>query len=152
MGCPSVKKGECTPDTDPRTWPAFRRMTLENGDMVPDNLITKSPGKAFLRPPSEYTSTVPSETHPVEAGRYHIFAPGICPWAQSVVSPDVADGQSSRGWVFLDGTDVAPWNDREGPFWLHEVYQEDDPHVTTRLTVPVLWDKRERKVVSNDSW
>ena len=65
---------------------------------------------------------------------------------------DVADGQSASGWVFLGGARCAPWAGRDGPFFLHEAYQASDPHATTRLTVPVLWDQKLHCIVSNDSW
>jgi len=164
-GCPAHKRGECTLHTDPRTWPVFRRQSLENGIMVPDGLVSAKKGATFVRPPSEYNGSIPSEKYPIEGGgRYHLFVSGICPWAQScataryllglenVISMDIADGQSSRGWVYLDGASIVPWSEREGPFWLHEAYQEDDPKVTTRITVPVLWDTQTNTVVSNDSW
>ncbi|PDS46254.1 hypothetical protein CO662_04460 [Rhizobium anhuiense] len=34
---------------------------------------------------------------------------------------------------------------------LHELYTLADPTCTSRVTVPVLWDKRERTIVSNES-
>jgi len=163
-GLPDLRREQCTPDTDPRTWPVFRRMTLEDGAMLPDLQIAHKKDARFVRSPSEYLGTVPSTRYPAQTGRYHIFASGICPWAQSVVaahhllglqniiSLDIADGQSSRGWVYLDGTTVAPWAGRPGPFYLYEAYRANDPNVTTRITVPVLWDTTTNSVVSNDSW
>ena len=71
---------------------------------------------------------------------------------EDVISMDVADGQSGAGWVHLSGTSCAPWNQQEGPFFLHEVYQASDPLGTTRITMPVLWDKKLGCIVSNDSW
>lgn len=66
---------------------------------------------------------------------------------------DIADGQSSGGWVFLRGTTCPSFQDCPAPFYLHQVYQAcGDPDVTTRLTVPLLWDNKERRIVSNDSW
>ena len=43
---------------------------------------------------------------------------------QSIVSMDVADGQSGRGWAHINGTSCPPWagQERDGPFFLHEVY------------------------------
>ena len=69
-----------------------------------------------------------------------------------VISMDVADGQSGRGWALISGTSCPPWAGREGPFLLHEVYQASEPLGTCRITVPVLWDKRLECIVSNDSW
>ena len=65
---------------------------------------------------------------------------------------DVADGQSGRGWALIGGTSCTPWAGRDGPFFLHEVYQASDPLGTSRITMPVLWDKELGCIVSNDSW
>lgn len=148
----------------------FVRATLEDGLLVRDGLIAKSSGKAsFVRPPSEFLGVVaPPGTEGAEfvaePGRYHLFVSGVCPWASStramrtilgledVISMDVADGQSSAGWAFLSGATCSPWIGRSGPFFIHEAYQAHDSTATTRLTVPVLWDSKQQKIVSNDSW
>ena len=155
---------------DPRGWPQFVRHTLVEGKVVPDTLIAAGGGgSTFQRPPSEFCGTVvppgtPDAKHVAEAGRYHLFVSGVCPWAtgvraarhilglDEVVSMDVADGQSGAGWVMLTGTSCPPWHERQGPFFLHEVYQASEPDVTTRITVPILWDKKLGCIVSNDSW
>ena len=166
VGMPPQQRREWTLDTDPRTWPTFSRVSLRDGVLTPDKLIARGKRRSgkSLRPPSEYLGKIPSEKYEVEAGRYHIFVSGICPWASSVatarhllgledvISMDIADGQSGAGWTYLGGASVAPWKDRPGPFWLHEAYQLDNSHVTTRITVPVLWDKKTNSIVSNDSW
>lgn len=64
---------------------------------------------------------------------------------------DIADGQSSKGWVYLSGVTCKSFPDRK-PFFLHEVYTASEAECTTRITVPVLWDTKLNKVVSNDSW
>jgi putative glutathione S-transferase len=164
-GMPSKSRKEWTLKTDPRMWPIFERVSLQEGMVKPDELVSRAgSGTEFKRPPSEYLGMIPSETYAVEAGRYHLFVSGICPWAssaamtrhllglQSVISMDIADGQSGAGWTYLDGTTVGPWKDRPGPFWIHEAYQLDDPLVTSRITVPVLWDTKTNSIVSNDSW
>ena len=164
-GIPTEIREHWTLETDPRTWPAFERVCLEEGLLIPDKLIARSETvKEFLRPPSEYRGQIPSPKYAAEAGRYHLFVSGICPWAssvatarqllglQDVISMDIADGQSGAGWAFLNGTSVAPWKGRDGPFWLHEAYQLDDSLATSRITVPLLWDTKTNSVVSNDSW
>ena len=166
VGMPPVRRREWTLDTDPRTWPTFGRVSLQDGILTPDRLIARGRdrGGKFLRPPSEYLGKIPSARYAAEAGRYHLFVSGICPWAssvatarellglQDVISMDIADGQSGAGWTFLDGASVSPWKDRQGPFWLHEAYQLDNSLATSRITVPVLWDTKTKSIVSNDSW
>ena len=94
-----------------------------------------------------------------EAGRYHIYVALICPWASrtligraikglenaisvSVVEPEL----TTQGWRFPDGGDPMT-----GATYMHEIYTAADAHFTGRATVPVLYDKMTRTVVSNES-
>jgi len=56
----------------------------------------------------------------------------------------------------MNGTTCSNWLSSStgcvGPFFLHEVYQAHDSGCTSRITVPVLWDTKLCKIVSNDSW
>jgi putative glutathione S-transferase len=100
---------------------------------------------------------------PAEAGRYHLYVALICPWASrtliarklkglesavsvSVVEPELTD----QGWRFGDD----PGADRDGlngATFLHDVYTRADPVFTGRATVPVLWDRMDGTIVSNES-
>ena len=72
---------------------------------------------------------------------------------EDIISMDIADGQSDLNWVFLDGTTCTSFPGRKGsPFYLWEVYSAAHNEASTRVTVPVLWDTKLRKIVSNDSW
>lgn len=121
-------------NSDPRTWDDFERSTLVDGQVVSDELLKPAAATAdppgFVRPQSEFDNVVlpgsTAETNrpefAAEAGRYHIFASGVCPWAssvaavrwllglQDVVSIDIADGQSGAGWCYLAGCTVSPWS------------------------------------------
>jgi putative glutathione S-transferase len=55
-----------------------------------------------------------------------------------------------EGWTFAPGPGVVP-DTVNGVSKLHELYTLADPHCTSRVTVPVLWDKFERTIVSNES-
>ncbi|HEY0274654.1 MAG TPA: glutathione S-transferase C-terminal domain-containing protein [Paenirhodobacter sp.] len=64
----------------------------------------------------------------------------------SVVEPALSD----QGWRFGD----YPGSDRDdlnGATYMHEIYTKSDPHYTGRATVPVLWDKRRKTIVNNES-
>ena len=64
----------------------------------------------------------------------------------SVVEPTLSD----EGWKFGD----YPGADRDrlnGFTYMHEVYTSADPHYTGRATVPVLWDKKTKTIVNNES-
>ncbi len=98
-----------------------------------------------------------------EAGRYQLYVAYICPWASRtlvalrlkglenaidvcVVDPRLGD----QGWAFTgrDGSDLDRVN---GASYLHEIYTLADPTYSGRATVPVLWDKKTRTIVNNES-
>ncbi len=98
-----------------------------------------------------------------EVDRYHLYVALICPWASrtliarklkkledivsiSVVEPALTD----QGWRFGD----YPGADRDelnGATYMHELYSRADDDFTGRATVPVLWDKKRKTIVSNES-
>lgn len=98
-----------------------------------------------------------------EAGRYHLYVALICPWAsrtligrklkklEEVISVSVVEpALSDEGWKFGD----YPGSDRDmlnGFTHVHEVYTSADPHYTGRATVPVLWDRKTKTIVNNES-
>lgn len=98
-----------------------------------------------------------------EAGRYHLYVSLACPWAHrtlifralkgledmisvSVVNPLMRE----HGWTFSpdDGVIADPLNDAD---YLHQVYTADDLDYSGRVTVPVLWDKQQQRIVNNES-
>ncbi|KQR69132.1 glutathione S-transferase family protein [Rhizobium sp. Leaf341] len=98
-----------------------------------------------------------------EAGRYHLYVSLACPWAhrtlifralkglEDIISVSVVDYlMLSKGWEFKDG----PGDTEDHLFGakaLSEIYVRADPHYSGRVTVPVLWDKAQNKLVSNES-
>jgi glutathionyl-hydroquinone reductase len=46
------------------------------------------------------------------------------------------------GWMFQPGPGVVP-DTVNGAAKLHEIYTLSDPNCTSRVSVPVLWDKAE---------
>ncbi|MGA7974684.1 MAG: glutathione S-transferase family protein [Pseudolabrys sp.] len=98
-----------------------------------------------------------------EADRYHLYVSLACPWAHrtvifrklkalenviglSVVSPDMLDD----GWTF--NTEEGSTGDSvNGKTKLSEIYLLANPTYTGRVSVPVLWDKERRTIVSNES-
>ena len=98
-----------------------------------------------------------------EPGRYHLYAALICPWAsrtliarklkrlEEVVSVSIVEPRmTDEGWRFGDylGADR---DDVNGATYIHEIYTKADPEFTGRATVPVLWDKKRRTIVNNES-
>ncbi|MFQ3789352.1 glutathione S-transferase family protein [Halomonas sp. A29] len=100
---------------------------------------------------------------PAERGRFHLYVSLACPWAHrtlimrklkgleaeigvSWVSPLMLD----QGWTYHEneGASGDPVN---GVEYHRELYTLTDSHYTGRVTVPVLWDKREGRIVNNES-
>lgn len=98
-----------------------------------------------------------------EAGRYHLYVSLACPWAhrtlifralkklQSVISVSVVDYlMAEEGWTFYNQPDATP-DHLYGSKRLYEIYTRADPLYSGRVTVPVLWDKQQQTIVSNES-
>ena len=98
-----------------------------------------------------------------EAGRYHLYVSLACPWAHrtlifrtlkkldelisvSVVSPDML----VNGWEF-DQNNHSTGDALFASDYLHQVYTKNNSNYSGRVTVPVLWDKKQNKIVSNES-
>ncbi len=98
-----------------------------------------------------------------ESGRYHLYVSMACPWAHrtlifrklkgleqhisvSVVHPDMVE----NGWEFRPG--VEQHRDHlYGSDFMHEIYTRAAADYSGRVTVPVLWDKQQQTIVSNES-
>ncbi|WP_315810107.1 glutathione S-transferase family protein [Pseudomonas sp. C9-3] len=98
-----------------------------------------------------------------EAGRYHLYVSLACPWAHRTLIYRQLKGLESlidvsvvswlmleNGWTF-DKAFGSTGDKLDGLDFLHQRYTRDDPHYTGRVTVPVLWDKHEQRIVSNES-
>lgn len=95
-----------------------------------------------------------------EAGRYHLYGEWSCPFSQRVlltralagleatVSASYVDGRrDGRGWAFRGRTGPDPIN---GFQLLREAYEASEPGFDGHVSVPVLWDRSEGCIVSND--
>lgn len=98
-----------------------------------------------------------------EPDRYHLYVSLACPWAHrtlifrrlknlsdligvSVVSPLMLE----HGWTYH--TDEGSTGDRlYQSRYHHEIYTRHDPTYSGRVTVPLLWDKKNQQIVSNES-
>jgi len=116
---------------------------------------------SFERQEDAFRDWVGGERHPVEAGRYHLYVSLACPWAHraliardlmglaEVVSSSMVDPvRDERGWAFRDGRGHGP-DPVEGFGFLSEAYEASDPEYRGRYTVPVLWDRVNRRIVNN---
>ncbi|BBN83907.1 glutathione-dependent reductase [Pseudoalteromonas sp. A25] len=97
------------------------------------------------------------------SGRYHLYVSLACPWAHrtlifralkgltehisvSIVSPDML----ANGWTF-DTASGSSGDDLYGHDFMHQLYTLNDSNYSGRVTVPVLWDKQLKRIVSNES-
>lgn len=96
---------------------------------------------------------------PAERDRYHLYVSLACPWAhrtlifralkglEDIVSVTVVDPDMlEHGWQFKE--DPEPLY---GYAYAHQLYTHAKPDYSGRVTVPILWDKKQQTIVSNES-
>ncbi|MDO6425890.1 glutathione S-transferase family protein [Thalassotalea sp. 1_MG-2023] len=98
-----------------------------------------------------------------ESGRYHLYVCLACPWAHrtlifralkglaphigvSIVSPDMLD----KGWSF-DETKAGVGDELYDSAYLYQLYLRHNAQYSGRVTVPMLWDKKQQCIVNNES-
>ena len=134
---------------------------------------TGKSGGAFERSTSSFRNWITADGSPgpsgtggfkAESGRYHLYVSYACPWAHrtmifrqikeladhisfDVVHPDML----SDGWTFATD-DAGATGDRQfGLPFLRDIYLRAYPNISGRVTVPILWDKQQNTIVSNES-
>src|SRR5437660_7762270 len=144
-----------------------RRMAmgmLVNGVWHDEDPPTVGGDGSFVRLESGFRDRVTrdgSSGFKAEAGRYSLVTAPSCPWAHRTVlmrklkgledaipilQSDLPKGQ---GWAYSHGfDDLRPV---DGVFHVHQVYSAARPDFTGRATVPVLWDRKTRTIVNNES-
>jgi putative glutathione S-transferase len=96
-----------------------------------------------------------------DAGRYHLYISLACPWAhrtlimrslkglESTIGLSIVDAHmTDNGWHFSTNPGALPDTVNNCNF-MREIYTLADPHYTGRVTVPVLWDKKNSTIVNN---
>ncbi len=113
----------------------------------------------FSRQESAFRRMVgPKEALPPESGRYHLYVSLACPWAHRTlifrhlknlddhITITVLDPlMGCNGWTFIQP------DCQIGASYLYEIYLHTDALYQGRVTVPVLWDKKEKRIVNNES-
>ena len=146
---------------------------LVNGEWQDQWYDTKSTNGAFKRSEASFRNWVTADGSAgpsgvggfkSESGRYHLYVSHACPWANrtmifralkgledhidvSVVHPDML----GDGWTFAQNDDGQVGDALFGSDYMHQIYTKAQPDVTTRVTVPVLWDTHTSTIVSNES-
>lgn len=134
---------------------------------------TKSTGGHFERSAAQFRNWITADGMAGPDGRggfaaanhrYHLYVSLACPWAHrtllmrklkglenlipvSVVHPLMLE----NGWTFATDFPAATGDPLYDKSYLYQLYLEADPRYSGRTTVPVLWDKVEKTIVSNES-
>ena len=133
---------------------------------------TKSSGGRFVRENARFRHWVTPDGSAgpdgdggfkAEPGRYHLYVSLACPWAHrtlimralkgledlidvSVISPIMLD----QGWTY--NREEGSTGDRVSDHrFHHQVYTAAKPDYTGRVTVPLLWDRKQGTIVNNES-
>jgi glutathionyl-hydroquinone reductase len=134
--------------------------------------VSRTKDGQFIRPATRFRDFVTADGSPgptgkggfaAEAGRYHLYISLACPWAhrtlifrdlkhlENAISVSIAEPLYGKtGWEFGTARGGTP-DTANGKSSLAEVYLLADPHYTGRVSVPVLWDKKRRTIVNNES-
>ena len=146
---------------------------LQDGVWVDKWYDTSKSGGRFVRSTAGFRNWITADGAPgpsgaggfaAEADRYHLYVSHACPWAHrtlifrklkgleplitvSVVHPDML----SDGWTFETGYPGATGDTLHGKPFLRDIYTLADPKISGRVTVPILWDKKQNTIVSNES-
>ncbi len=145
---------------------------LQDGKWVDQWYDTKSTGGHFKRKASSFRNWITTDGaagpsgvagFKAEQDRYHLYISHACPWAHRTMIFRALKGledmipvsvvnwyMRNDGWTFHDASGVIadPINGAE---FMHQIYTAADPTYSGRVTVPVLWDKKQGTIVSNES-
>lgn len=126
---------------------------------------TKKSGGKFVRTEAQFRNLIKANSNfTPDSGRYHLYISLACPWAHrtliyrslkdleshisySVVNPYMLE----NGWTFEESFPGATSDHLFSQDFLYQIYLKADPKYSGRVTVPVLWDKKNQTIVSNES-
>lgn len=99
-----------------------------------------------------------------QLNRYHLYISYACPWAhrtlimralkklEAVITIDIVSPlMLDEGWSFEKDFDQIVEDSTNNAGFLKELYLKADSNFTGCVTVPVLWDKKRRTIVNNES-
>ena len=140
--------------------------------MQPMSAKVKKVKGEFTRSESTFRNWVTKDGSPgssgvggfiAEPGRYHLYVSYACPWAhrtlifralkglEDVISVSVVHPlMPEESWVFAEYPGATKDHVNQAHF-LYENYRLADPQFNGLVTVPVLWDKKKRTIVNNES-
>jgi putative glutathione S-transferase len=118
----------------------------------------------------DFIKNEPDAEFPVEKGRYHLYVSYACPWAHRALIVRKLKGLEDiisytsvhwemleKGWRFakpdegVPGDNTTPDPLHEGYTHLRDIYFENNKDYEGRFTVPTLYDKKQKRIVNNES-
>jgi putative glutathione S-transferase len=145
---------------------------LQEGRWVDQWYNTSETGGRFVRRAPQFRNWVTADGSPgpsgeggfkAESGRYHLYVSLACPWAhrtlifralkglEQMISVSIVHWYMAKnGWTFEQGDGVVP-DTVNGARFMYEIYTKAKLDYSGRVTVPVLWDKKSKAIVSNES-
>jgi putative glutathione S-transferase len=127
--------------------------SMIDGKISDEPVAKLSRSGEFQRPGSVFRGEVVRSQ--AEAGRFHLYVSYACPWAhrtlimralknlQSVIDVSVSNPyMGEKGWTFDDERD---------PKYLAVLYVASDKLYTGKISVPVLWDRKDKRILNNES-
>ena len=139
---------------------------LIDGVWVKGSVSSNDQKGSFKRASSVFRNKISSNhsTYLPETNRYHLYVSYACPWAHRTlifrklknlenhisvdyVHPDMLE----MGWSFEKNFPGTSGDSLHNKRYVYEIYQLSDKDISTKATVPILWDKKTRTIVNNES-
>ena len=99
-----------------------------------------------------------------EAGRYHLYISYACPWAHRTLFMRALKGLESaisysnvdyllteKGWNFTDDPERGMPDPHHNRKFVREIYLASNPEYEGNITVPILYDIHNDRIVNNES-
>ena len=134
--------------------------------------VSRTKDGHFVRPTAQFRNWVTRDGSPgpsgeggfvAESGRYHLYVSLACPWAhrtviyrklkalEDVISLSVVSPNMGReGWTF-NQSEGSTGDAVNGKSKLSEIYLLANPRYSGRVSVPILWDRKRKTIVNNES-
>ena len=139
---------------------------LVNGVWTKGSVSSNQKDGSFERVDSVFRNeiSINDELYKPETNRYHLYVSYACPWAHRTlifrhlkklenhisvdyVHPDMLE----NGWSFSNNFPKTTGDSLHFKSYIHEIYQLSDKKVSSKATVPILWDKKTSTIVNNES-
>ena len=139
---------------------------LVDGIWIKGSVSNNDKSGSFKRLASVFRSDITQghDKYIPESNRYHLYVSYACPWAHRTlifrklkeleshisvdyIHPDMLD----MGWSFATNFPETTGDTLHKKKYAHEIYQISDKKVSTKATVPILWDKKTNTIVNNES-